>query len=242
MIGWMDIALVLVFAAAWPALEYFVLWPRHVRAVAAGDADARSRTYSRTLWEEWALAAAVVVLMTRSGRNLGMVGLHLPHGWRLWLGVALAAAYLVLIVAQARALSARPASLLKLKQRLQPLRALIPHTRSEFQLFIPLSITAGFCEELLFRGYLVWVLRTWMGLYPAAGVSMIAFGLAHGYQGAKFGIRAFLAGVAMGVLALVTGSLVPGMVLHAMIDMGSGLVTYMAMRTPDAPVVGDVAA
>ena len=48
--------------------------------------------------------------------------------------------------------------------------------------------------------------------------------------------------MAMGALALVTGSLVPGMVLHAMIDIGSGLVTYMAMRTPDAPVVGDVAA
>jgi membrane protease YdiL (CAAX protease family) len=125
---------------------------------------------------------------------------------------------------------------------LQPLRALVPHTAGEFRLFVPLSFTAGICEELLFRGYLVWVLQQWIGLWPAAAVSAVLFGLAHAYQGRQFGVRAFFAGVGMGLLALVTGSLLPGMVLHALIDLGSGWITYMAMRTRPVRPASDAAA
>ena len=108
-------------------------------------------------------------------------------------------------------------------------------TGAELRLFLPLAVTAGFCEELLFRGYLVWVLQGVIGLYPAAGVSMVLFGLAHGYQGGKFGLRAFWVGVAIGSVALVTRSLLPGMALHAVIDLGSGWITYAAMRGGNEP-------
>jgi membrane protease YdiL (CAAX protease family) len=144
--------------------------------------------------------------------------------------VALPLAYAVLVVQQSRLLAAKPETRARLKTKLEPLRALIPGTAREFRLFIPLSITAGVCEELLFRGYLVWVLRSWIGLWPAAIVSMAAFGLGHAYQGAKFGLRAFWAGVAMGLLAIFTGSIVPGMVLHALIDVGSGWILYSTVR------------
>jgi hypothetical protein len=46
----------------------------------------------------------------------------------------------------------------------------------------------------------------------------------------------------MGLLALVTGSLLPGMVLHALIDLGSGWITYMAMRTRPVRPASDAAA
>lgn len=232
--GWLDVALVVLFAAVWPLTEYFVLWPRHVRAVDAGDPGARSRAYTRTLWEQWLLAAAAVALMLSSGRELGVLWLQLPHGWRLWLGVGLPAVYGVLVLTQGRALAGRPESLAKLRDRLRPLRALVPHTAGEYRLFVPLSFTAGICEEFLFRGYLVWVLQAWIGLLPAAAVSMVVFGLAHAYQGWKFGVRAFFAGIVMGVLALVTGSLLPGMALHALVDLGSGWITFMAMREDSA--------
>ncbi len=240
--GRIDVALVVLFAAVWPLVEYFVLWPRHVRAVDAGDPRARSRAYQRTLVEQWLLAGAVVAVMLAAGRPLTVLGLEPPHGWRLWLGTALPALYAVLIVVQGRALALRPASLAKLRLRLQPLRALIPHTAGEYRLFVPVSLTAGICEELLFRGYLVWVLQHWLGVWAAAGVSMVIFGLGHSYQGAKFGVRAFMAGVAMGLLALATGSVLPGMALHALVDLGSGWITYMAMRAPDAaPPAGSAA-
>ena len=232
--GLLDLALVALFAAVWPLMEYFVLWPRHVRALDSGDVHAREHVYTRTLVEEWLLAAAVFAVTLYAGRSIVTLGLRVPVGWRLWLGVAMPVAYGALVFVQGSALAKKPASLAKLRERLKPLRALIPHTAAEYRLFRPLCVTAGFCEELLYRGYLVWVLQHWLGLWGAAGVSMVMFGLAHAYQGVQFGVRAFFAGAVMGLLALATGSLLPGMVLHALIDLGSGWITYMAMREPEA--------
>lgn len=233
--GLLDIALVLLFAVAWPLVEYFWVWPRHVRAVERGDSDARSKTYRRTVVEQWVLAALVVALTLAHHRPFATLGLRGLQGWRLWLGLALPAAYASLIVLQGRALAAKPAARARLKAKVEPLRALVPHTSHELSWFIPLSITAGICEELLFRGYLVWVLQSWIGLWPAAIASMGVFGLGHSYQGFKFGVRAFWAGVAMGLLAISLGSIVPGMVLHALIDAGSGWILYTSVRDSDGP-------
>jgi len=224
-----DVLLVVAFAVLLPLWTHFVIWPRHVRAVDSGDTHARSRMYVRTLIEEWAAVIAVVAIAVANRRSLDAVWLGVPSGWRAWAGYALPLAYTPLLILQGRAIAASPKTLAKLREKLQPLRALIPHTPGEYRLFVPLAVTAGICEEFLFRGYLVWVLQLVMGLYPAAAVSMVAFGLAHGYQGGKFGFRAFGVGVVLGVMALVTHSLLPGILLHAAIDLGSGWITYAAM-------------
>jgi membrane protease YdiL (CAAX protease family) len=186
------------------------------------------------MFEEWGLAGAAVALTLGLGRPLGTLGLRAPHGWIFAVATCVTIAYAILVMVQARQLAGSPGAQDRLRKRLEPLRGLIPHTLGEFRLFLLLSLTAGVCEELLFRGYLVWVLKTWIGLWGAAIVSMVVFGLGHAYQGAKHGVRAFLAGVALGLLALATGSILPGIVLHALIDMGSGWVTYIAMRNGDA--------
>jgi CAAX protease family protein len=228
--GWVDVALVTLFAALWPLAEYFWIWPRHVRAVERGEPGARAAAYVRTLIEEWILAGLVLALTFWNARPLATLGLMLPVGWRLALGFGLSLVYGAVILVQGRALAGKSDALARLRTKVEPLRALVPHTPAEFHRFVPLCFTAGICEELLFRGYLVWVLRAWMGLWPAAILSMILFGLAHAYQGFKFGVRAFFAGVFMGLLALTTGSILPGMALHALIDLGSGWVIYLAVR------------
>ena len=240
----LDVLLVVAFAVVLPLWSHFVSWPRHARAVDAGDTRARSRIYVRTMIEQWLLVAAAAALCVTGRRSPDALWLSVPSGWRAWVGFAVTALYVVLVFVQARAISAKPKSLARLREKLHPLRALIPHTLGEVRLFMPLSVTAGICEEFLFRGYLVWVLAFWIGVIPAAIVSMVIFGLGHGYQGGKFGFRAFSAGVAMGILALVTRSILPGMLLHAVIDLGGGWVTYAAMRggDPQAKVPNGVAA
>src|SRR5256714_15229046 len=84
--GALDIALVIVFAAVWPLIEYFWLWPRHVRAVARGEPGARSRAYERTLLEQWVLAAAVLALTFSFARPLASLGLRVPQGWPVLVG------------------------------------------------------------------------------------------------------------------------------------------------------------
>jgi len=231
----LDVLLVVVFAVVLPLWSHFLSWPRHVRAVEGGDTGARSRIYVRTLIEQWALVLAAVALFVVYRRTFSVLWLAPPVGWRAWVGFALPLGYIVLVVLQGRAIVASSSTLSRLRSKLQPLHALIPHTRDEYRLFVPLAVTAGICEEFLFRGYLVWVLAFWIGVLPGAIVSMVVFGLAHGYQGGKFGFRAFGVGVVLGVMALVTRSLLPGMLLHAAIDLGSGWITYAAVSRGEAP-------
>jgi hypothetical protein len=173
----------------------------------------------------------VLALAIRFSRPLETLGLRGPHGWPFGVAMGLALGYGILIVLQGRALASRPDALARLRNKLEAVRPILPHTSREFGLFIALAITAGICEELLFRGYMVWVLRPWIGLWGAAVTSMVLFGLGHSYQGVKYGVRAFYAGVAMGLIALATGSILPGMLLHALIDLGSGWISYLALRS-----------
>src|SRR5260221_684748 len=92
--GWLDFALVALFAAAWPLYTHFIEWPRHVLAVEAGDPTARSRIYVRTILPQGALATATLTLCLRFGRPLAALRLRAPGGWRLAFGAPRAVAEL----------------------------------------------------------------------------------------------------------------------------------------------------
>ena len=228
-----DYALAFVFAVIWPLYTCFVEWPKHVKRVAAGEPDARVRIYRKTIFNEWGVVAAIVALTIAFHRSAAdVMWLHVPAGWRM-AGFVLPIAYAVLLMLQVPALARKPKSLARLRGRLEKdLGPLIPTRPLEWSWFKPLAVTAGICEEVIFRGYLVWILTPTLGLWGAAVASMVVFGLGHSYQGIRFMPRAFGAGVALQLLALFTGSVLPGIVLHALIDLGSGYVTYMAMTTP----------
>jgi membrane protease YdiL (CAAX protease family) len=101
---------------------------------------------------------------------------------------------------------------------------LLPRGAFECGLWVLLSITAGFTEEFVFRGYLqrqftAWTRHPWLGLLMQAAL----FGVAHGYQGAQATAKIALFGILFGVLALWRGSLRPGMIAHAATDVLAGI-------------------
>jgi hypothetical protein len=65
------------------------------------------------------------------------------------------------------------------------------------------------------------------------------FTAGHAYQGRSGALRAALGGVFFTLLVLATGSLIPAMVLHALIDAGSGVIAWLVLR--DEPVNGEFA-
>ena len=97
---------------------------------------------------------------------------------------------------------------------------LIPETpREKFWAVLIISPTAAFCEEFLFRGYLLTQLHDWLhSLLWAWVVSSVAFGLAHFYQGWSGMIRAGLLGALLAYPVVRWGSLYPAMLAHWMID------------------------
>jgi membrane protease YdiL (CAAX protease family) len=101
---------------------------------------------------------------------------------------------------------------------------LLPHRPHEILLWIVLSMSAGFSEELVFRGYLQRQFQALTGSAPLALVLQAAlFGVSHGYQGVRACLRIAVYGLLFGGLAMRRRSLRPGMIAHAWTDIASGL-------------------
>jgi membrane protease YdiL (CAAX protease family) len=104
------------------------------------------------------------------------------------------------------------------------IRTLLPHGLLPVALWVALSLSAGFAEELVFRGYLMRELRAMTGSTAAGAIlQSVVFGIAHGYQGVRAVLSITLFGLIFAALALRAGSLRPGMIAHAWSDVASGL-------------------
>ena len=225
-----DLVFAIIVFVAGALLDYFVLWPHLLRNVSRGDAGARTRVYSITMAWEWLAAIFVAERWWVLARPWTALWLLPPRGWRLLAGALAVLAGAALWRSQARALARLSAEKrAALRRRSGHLLALAPRTAAEYRRFVCLSVTAGICEELLYRGFLVWALQYWIGLGWAAAVSVILFGAAHAYQG-KDVVRPTVAGVVLQGIALLTQSILPGMLVHAMLDVMSGASGHTLLR------------
>jgi uncharacterized protein len=108
---------------------------------------------------------------------------------------------------------------------------MLPQTVPELTVFVVLSIFAGFCEEINFRGYLLRQFTAWTG-NVAAGVILqgIVFGSAHGYQGWKGMLVISVYGAMFGILAALRKSLRPGIMQHCTQDAFTGIIVWAALK------------
>jgi uncharacterized protein len=105
---------------------------------------------------------------------------------------------------------------------------LTPGTNLELAVWFCVSATAGFCEEVIFRGYLQRQFAT-IGNSTLVGVLLSAtvFGASHGYEGPARMILIGIFGLMFGLLAWWRKSLRSGMMAHAWHDALSGAVLRM---------------
>jgi membrane protease YdiL (CAAX protease family) len=149
------------------------------------------------------------------------------------LGVAAMAA---MVAAQRRQVAARPEVAARVRERLASVSALMPHSREEFPGFVSLAVTAGVCEELLFRGFVSWVLACVLpAFWMAAAGQALLFGLAHAYQGPRGVLATGAVGVFMAGIVWVTGSLWAAMLVHALMDINAGDMALLVYGEPPAP-------
>ena len=206
----------LAVIAAWSAWGYFgTLRMRTVQN------PHRAAMYVLTILWEWSLVAYVAWGAKRHGSSLReLIGGKWNNSRAFLKDAGIAAGFwliaLAVLFCTAVALHATKTG--------QNIRFLLPQNQLEIFLWILTSITAGFCEEVIFRGYFQRQFGAWTGNVPAGVLlSAAVFGAAHIYQGWKSAIIIIVYGLLFGILAEFRKSLRPGMMTHAWHDGFAGL-------------------
>jgi membrane protease YdiL (CAAX protease family) len=209
--------------------------------------------YRDTLVRQWGLTLVVGLLwlvLRRDWRELGLVPLAT---WGL--GGALAGLAVVALVMLRQGL-VRPEdeeALAHVRERTRHLERMLPTTLRERRWFYALALTAGVCEEVLYRGYVIWYLTGWVlrllpqhagpltGPQPAFLIAAVAtsliFGAGHAYQGVRGVLLTTLVGAFLAAVYWITRSLFAGMLVHALMDLHAGYVTHLAYGRTAGPAV-----
>lgn len=215
--------------AAYAALGEPVLGARMYKGLTSAvvrDGGARARFYRLSMVIEWSWVLVVGLILLSGGLTLSEVGLGWESPPPVVVGFVVAVGFGMLIPIVVPWLKSRrsggPDTGEPFRETLEPVGALLPHSRKERRLFAALAVTAGVCEEVLFRGFLLFYLQE---IFPgfrvvgAVAVSSVIFGLCHFYQGVRgvLGTGAFGAGMA--ILYVASGSLIVPIILHALLDL-----------------------
>jgi CAAX protease family protein len=181
--------------------------------------------YLSLLAAEWGLVRLVVVGIHRTGTRLRDL---LGDRWSgprdilrdIALGFGFWAAWTVLASLASRLLGPDMA---------KSIETLLPRDLPESVAWVFLSISAGICEEIVFRGYLMRQLHAlWGNAWLAIAGQALIFGIGHGYQGVRNVVVITLLGLLYGLLAHWRRSVKPGMVAHAWTDVVGGLIAKRA--------------
>jgi membrane protease YdiL (CAAX protease family) len=228
-----DHLLAVVLLLVLPALSAWDM-PRLGRRIAADPLNARTNAYLWNMAILWGLTTALIVAWWWAGRPVRDVGLQLPDsaaGW--WWTLLICCAVIGLIVQQAYAFARSPDAHAKIRKQfeLQPgLQVVLPSTPREFRVYSGAAVTAGICEEVLYRGYLLWYFQSLVPGGVAIAAAVVAFGVAHAYQGWRGIFSTGVAGACAMAVYLLTGSLLAPILLHATLDLVNGFTIYRASR------------
>lgn len=170
---------------------------------------------------EWAIVGFIYFGVSRFGMSLrDLVGGNWTRPIAILRDAAISLAFLVIIFVVSQALG----NLLQAEPN-EAVRDLIPRSSTEVLLFLTLTLTAGFCEEVIYRGYLQHQFSA-LTQSAAGGIVLqsLTFGAGHTYQGWKFVLIISLLGTMFGLLARHYRSLRPGMIAHFLQDGIGGLL------------------
>lgn len=224
----LDHTLVFLVAIGLP-LWASITYRRFLARVKAGGGAARLSEYKWTTAIQWCIAGLALAVWAHHDRDFAMLGFQLPVGTRSWLVAALCVALAAFFVKQSFDLRAPGADLSDLGPQLEPVRDLMPQSKRELRWFMVVSCTAGFCEEVLYRGYLLRYLDSLsedIGPWSAVLIAGCAFGFAHAYQGTAGILKTGVVGLLAGSFLVLGGSLWPLILLHAVVDISGGWIGH----------------
>jgi membrane protease YdiL (CAAX protease family) len=179
--------------------------------------------YGSTMAFQWMLMGVVAWRAFAHGLTTVQLGLDRRLSVELVLAGALGAAALGVfqwfnLRRVSRMSGPVPDLMRKLSERLLPIKAV------EMAPYCALAVTAGVCEEFLYRGFVIAALaRAGMTTWLVVVLSSVLFGLAHAYQGKSGIVGTTFMGFVLSAGRLIFQSLIPVMIWHSAIDIAAGI-------------------
>jgi len=100
---------------------------------------------------------------------------------------------------------------------------ILPQSTVELLPYLALAITAGLCEEFLYRGFaMAFLLHFGLRAWAVVLISSVLFGLAHSYQGRGGMVMTLLIGLILGTSRIAYDSLIPAVFWHSAVDVVAG--------------------
>jgi len=211
---------------------------RFLAAVRSGEPDARRRFYRQWTVQSWLLMSVLLILsLTLFGWTPAQLGLRAPH-----LGMAAASPVLVplaigAVLGLTIGMVMARRGVKRVPKRTRPaanpqILQMLPRSAAERRAFAVLAVTAGITEEVVWRGVLLAIA---VAAFPGTSLVLLAiavtlaFGWAHLYQGLSGILATTVLGGLFTALYLLSGSLLPAILLHAGVDL------LALLRTPAEP-------
>lgn len=183
------------------------------------------------LWIPTLLILSLIVIGPLSLRDIGIKGIEMDFqtlgSWATYIAFGLAIAYalsLVYYLVGAKVSNKIMNEIVQVKKKeleKSQFADIMPVTKEDKRVWTFVSWTAGITEEIIYRGFLIFVLSE---LFPSLSIwgilviSSIIFGLAHTYQGGSNVIRTTIFGLFFAVLYIGLGSILPLILFHFLID------------------------
>jgi uncharacterized protein len=201
----------------------------------------RLSLYASTIAFQWVAAGVVAWRAWARGLTLDSLGLVVHCGWRILIAAIVGAATLGGFQwLNLRRMGRSPGKAREFMRTLA--ERILPQAPRELLVFLALAVTAGLCEEFLYRGFAIAALtRAGLPMWGVVLLSSVLFGLAHLYQGRGGLVSTLVIGTVFGTARIAYDGLVPVMVWHFAVDAVAGVAgpKYLVGAVP-SPTVEEI--
>jgi membrane protease YdiL (CAAX protease family) len=200
---------------------YFLFTYKKTNARIKQDHKFRLIDYKQTIAIFWTLTILVLI---------NFFNTKTPHlnfnAYFNTIGIILSILVVLFSVLQYRLSKVTLETLTNTKEKMKDIYYFLPKTKIEFNWFVLLSISAGICEEIIFRLFLFEFLKENANLWMAFVLTNIIFAMTHIGSGKQNIINAFILGLLFSAIYYFSENIWIAVFLHITIDINGGLLGY----------------
>jgi uncharacterized protein len=191
------------------------------------DSASRLAYFKYVMISEWLIVLIIFAFVAISATtNLTSIGLTMSENIERFMGMIFG--FLVGVGLFTFVLMKIPFYKKRQEKAVKRIDYLLPTTKQDRRWAIFVAITAGICEEVIYRGFVIHYLSSLPVDFEKIHLAIISaaiFGFAHIYQGWKGALVTGFIGFVLARIYFSTGSLLFPILLHILIDMRSFLFT-----------------